>query len=54
MRFKESGDPSIWYVNQPVYSLYIRGAQYIMHLIRSNNNQYNIDFSNHSQSPSCS
>ena len=54
MRFKESGAPSILYVNQPVYSLYKRGAQSIMHLIRSNNNQYNIDFSNHSQSQSWS
>ena len=54
MRFKESGATGILYVNQPVYSLYIRGAQSIMHHIRSNNNQYNIDFSNHSQSQSCS
>ena len=54
MRFKESGTTSILYVNQPVHSLYIRGAQPIMHHIRSNNNQHNIDFSNHSQSQTCS
>ena len=39
MRFKESGATGILYANQPVYSLYIRGAQSIMHHIRSNNNQ---------------
>ena len=50
MLFKESGATSISYVNQPVYSLDIRGAQSIMHHIKSNNNQYNIDFSNRSQS----
>ena len=54
MRFKESGAASILWVNQPVHSLYIRGAQCIMHHIRSSNNQYNIDFSNHSQWQSCS
>ena len=50
--FTESCATSILYINNLVYSILIRDAQPIMHQIKSNKNQNNLDISNHPESQS--